>query len=120
MRKDFAPRMEKRMRTLERKPHAGCSWIVDQLVGIRSLEEQLIAALASGDQRGSKLIRSRLGELDRWVDMLDRALDESLAADRDQVVRRITRCTPRSEWHPPEAGLSPQHGRRGWLLRRTG
>jgi hypothetical protein len=67
-------RRMKRMSTSERCSHAGCSWIVDQLIAIRDLENQLVAAVVSGDTRNT-LLRFRVAELDRWVDMLDRALD---------------------------------------------
>jgi hypothetical protein len=62
------------MSASERCSHAGCSWIVDQLIAIRDLEHQLAAAFASGDTRRA-LLRFRVAELERWVDMLDRALD---------------------------------------------
>lgn len=108
--------MDQRMTTLERRPHAGCSWIVDQLIGIRDLEQQLIAALASGDQPCTQL-RSRLGELDRWVDILERALDASVpAADQDRTVGRSTRCVCLSERHQPEIGRPFQRAR----LQRAG
>jgi hypothetical protein len=114
------------MRTFDGSPHAGCSWIVDQLIGIRDLEQQLTAALASRDQACREL-RSLLGELDRWVDMLDRALEASPpAADQNQIARRPTRCIclydgpPDAGRHANDTGLALQHARRGSPLRRTG
>jgi hypothetical protein len=107
------------MRTVETKAHAGCSWIVDQLIGIRDLEQQLIAALASRDQT-SRQLRSRLAELDRWVEMLDHALDaSSSAAEQDRVVRRRTRCICLSHGNSSHAGFSPHRSRRGSPLQRT-
>jgi hypothetical protein len=108
------------MRTLERNSHAGCSWIVDQLIAIRDLEQQLIGAMASGGQPCSQL-RSRVGELDRWVDILDRALNASApAADQDRIVRRPTRCICLSKRKLLHAGRSFQRARRESSLQRTG
>jgi hypothetical protein len=108
------------MRIFERGSNAGCSWIVDQLIGIRELERQLVTALASGDQPCMQL-RSRVGELDRWVDILDRAPDASApAADQDRIVRRPTRCVRLSERQLSDAGRSFQRARRGSSLQRTG
>jgi hypothetical protein len=115
------------MTTLEGRPHAGSAWIVDQLIGIRDLEQQLIAALAAGDQPCSQL-HSRLGELDRWVDILERALDasersldaSSPAADQDRIVRRRTRCVCLSERHRSDIGRPFRRARRGSPLQRTG
>jgi hypothetical protein len=109
------------MRTLERKAHAGCSWIVDQLIGIRELEQRLTVALACGDQHCSVWLRSRLAELDRWVDTLDRALDTSApASDNDRVVWRSNRPICRSGGHSLDSEGSPRLARRGSPLQRAG
>jgi hypothetical protein len=60
---------------LKRYSPAGCAWIVDQLIGIRELEQELVAAFASGDMRRSMLLRFRVAELSHSVEELDRALD---------------------------------------------
>jgi hypothetical protein len=119
-------RMEGAMTTSDRNPNAGCSWIVDQLIGIRDLEQQLIADLASRDP-ASRQIRSRLGQLDRWVDMLNTALEASSpAADQNQPTRRPDRCiclydgSANVGRHTTHAGVSFQRGRRGSPLRRAG
>ena len=48
---------------------------MDQLIGIRDLEQQLIVAMDSADEGCSIQLRFRVAELDLWLDMLDRALD---------------------------------------------
>jgi hypothetical protein len=50
------------------------SWIVAQLVGIRSLEVQLSDSLASGGGRKISDVRQRMVELQLRVELLDRAL----------------------------------------------
>ena len=76
------------MSTSEWRSHAGCSWIVDQLIGIRDMEQQLVASFASGDTRSAQL-RFRVAELDRWVDILDRSLDVfATAVGEDRFARR--------------------------------
>lgn len=109
------------MGALEMHSHAGCSWIVDQLIAIRDLEHRLIEALASSDQRSSMRLRSRLAELDRRVDTLDRTLDAfAPAAEQDRVAAQPIRCIGLSERLARDAGRSPRHARRESLLQRTG
>lgn len=60
---------------MENRSHAGCAWIVDQLIGIRDKEQQLAAALASSDEQSSLLLDLRVAELNLVLEMLDRALD---------------------------------------------
>jgi hypothetical protein len=55
--------------------HAGCAWIVDQLIAIREMEQKLVAALEAGDQKGKMRLHFRLAELNRWLDKLDQALE---------------------------------------------
>lgn len=60
---------------MENHPHAGCAWIVDQLIAIREMEQKLVAAFEAGDEQGKIRLHLRLAELNRWLDKLDRALE---------------------------------------------
>jgi hypothetical protein len=51
------------------------SWVVAQLVGIRTLEAQLSEALAAGGRRKTSDVRRRMVELQLRCDLLDRALN---------------------------------------------
>jgi hypothetical protein len=82
---------------VEKRAHAGCTWIVDQLIAIREFEEKIIAAFQGADQRCSMQLRFRLAELNRWIDKLDRAVEDyspahasaHILAQADQPVARI-------------------------------
>lgn len=50
------------------------AWIVDQLVGIRTLETQLTDELAAGGPGHISLIRQGMAELELRLTLLDRAL----------------------------------------------
>jgi hypothetical protein len=50
------------------------SWIVAQLVGIRSLEAQLHDSLASRERRSVSEVRRRMVELQLRLELLERAL----------------------------------------------
>jgi hypothetical protein len=60
---------------MENRSHAGCAWIVDQLIGIRDREQQLATALASSDEQASLLLDFRVAELNLSLEILERALD---------------------------------------------
>ena len=70
---------------METGSHTGCAWIVDQLIGIRDREQQLMTALASSNEDSSMLLDFRVAELNLSLEMLDRALDEyGRAASEDR------------------------------------
>lgn len=50
------------------------AWIVDQLVGIRTLETQLTHELAAGGKGEVNLIRRGMAELELRLALLDQAL----------------------------------------------
>ncbi len=50
------------------------SWIVDQLIGIRSLEVQLSNALAAEGKQQVSIARRHMAELQLRLEVLDRAL----------------------------------------------
>ena len=61
---------------MERHSHFGCAWIVDQLIGIRDQEKKLVEEFAAGDGRSSMRLRLRVADLNRRLEILDRALDQ--------------------------------------------
>lgn len=65
-----------RSENLEPHSHFGCAWIVDQLIGIRDQEKQLLEEFASNDGRSSMKLHLRVAALNRSLEMLDRALDQ--------------------------------------------
>jgi hypothetical protein len=80
-----------------RHSHIGCSWIVDQLIGIRDLEQRLIAAFAAGDQRCGEQLRFGVAELNRWLDRLEQALDAFAPPGLSgRYGDRYYRCFPRN------------------------
>jgi hypothetical protein len=76
---------------VEKRAHAGCTWIVDQLIAIRELEEKMIAAFQGADQRCSMQLRFRLAELNRWIDKLDRAVEAYSPVQADGSVSQVER-----------------------------
>ena len=52
------------------------SWIVDELIGIRTVEQRLSRRLQSRAPKNSQLLLSRIQDLNQRIDLLDRALDE--------------------------------------------
>jgi hypothetical protein len=57
------------------------SWIADELIGIRTLEERLSRKLKSARPQNSQYLLSNIQDLNWRVELLDRALDE-VGADR--------------------------------------
>lgn len=49
-------------------------WIVNQLVGIRMLEQELASALGKPSIRGKEQLRQRIRQLNAWVDAVDHSL----------------------------------------------
>lgn len=52
------------------------SWIADELIGIRTLEQQLSKKLKSGRLQNRQYLLGNIQDLNWRVEMLDRALDE--------------------------------------------
>jgi hypothetical protein len=52
------------------------SWIVDELIGIRTLEQRLSRRLQSRAPQNSRILLSRIQDLNQRIDLLDRVLDE--------------------------------------------
>jgi len=61
------------------------SWIADELIGIRSLEQRLCRKLKSGRPQNGRYLLSNIQDLNWRVELLDRALDECVAIG-DQAV----------------------------------
>jgi hypothetical protein len=55
------------------------SWIADELVGIRTLEQRLCRRLKSGRRQNREHLLSNIQDLNWRVELLDRALDECVA-----------------------------------------
>jgi len=52
------------------------SWIADELIGIRTLEQRLSRKLKSGRPQNREHLLSHIQDLNWRVELLDRALDE--------------------------------------------
>jgi hypothetical protein len=52
------------------------SWIADELIGIRTLEQRLCKKLKSGRLQNRQYLLSNIQDLNWRVELLDRALDE--------------------------------------------
>ncbi len=53
------------------------SWIADELIGIRNLEQRLSRKLKSGRPQNRQYLLSNIQDLNWRVELLDRALDEA-------------------------------------------
>ena len=72
-------------------------WILDQLIGIKNLEQELSEALADRKGRCIPELRTKVVELSLWADLLDRVLDNSTtAANSSRAVRQLR---PRHRWN---------------------
>ncbi len=49
-------------------------WILNQLIGIRMLEQELASALDKPSIRGKEQLRRRIRQLSAWVDAVDHSL----------------------------------------------
>lgn len=56
------------------------SWIADELVGIRTLEQRLTRRMQSRAPQNSRSLLSGIQDLNQRIDVLDRALDEYIGA----------------------------------------
>jgi hypothetical protein len=59
------------------------SWIADELIGIRNLEQRLCKKLKSGRPQNRQYLLSHIQDLNWRVELLDRALDEYVGASHD-------------------------------------
>jgi hypothetical protein len=58
------------------------SWIADELIGIRTLEQRLSRRLESPDPQNRQFLLSRIQDLNQRIDLLDRALDEYITTGK--------------------------------------
>ena len=49
-------------------------WILNQLIGIRMLEQEVAATLRKPSIRGKEQLRNRILQLNAWVDAVDHSL----------------------------------------------
>ena len=58
------------------------SWIADELIGIRTLEQRLSRRLQSRAPQNSQSLLSGIHNLNQRIDVLDRALDEYISTGK--------------------------------------
>jgi hypothetical protein len=58
------------------------SWIADELIGIRTLEQRLSRRLDSRTPQNSQSLLSGIQDLNQRIDVLDRALDEYIGTGK--------------------------------------
>jgi hypothetical protein len=58
------------------------SWIADELIGIRTLEQRLSRRLESRAVQNSQSLLSGIQDLNQRIDVLDRALDEYISTGK--------------------------------------
>jgi hypothetical protein len=58
------------------------SWIADELIGIRTLEQRLSRRLESRAPQNGQFLLSRIQDLNQRIDLLDRALDEYISTGK--------------------------------------
>jgi hypothetical protein len=58
------------------------SWIADELIGIRTLEQRLSRRLESRGVQNSHSLLSGIQDLNQRIDVLDRALDEYISTGK--------------------------------------
>lgn len=59
------------------------SWIADELMGIRTLEQQLCRKFKSGRPQNRQYLLNHIQDLNWRVELLDRALDEYVGTNQD-------------------------------------
>ena len=67
--------------TISGKP----SWIADELIGIRTLEQRLSRKLQSGRPQNRQYLLNHIQDLNWRVELLDRALDEYVGAETESA-----------------------------------
>ena len=58
------------------------SWIADELIGIRTLEQRLSRRLESPAPQNRQFLLSRIQDLNQRIELLDRALDEYISTGK--------------------------------------
>lgn len=58
------------------------SWIADELIGIRTLEQRLSKRLESRAPQNSQSLLSGIHNLNQRIDVLDQALDEYISTGK--------------------------------------
>ena len=58
------------------------SWIADELIGIRTVEQRLSRRLQSRAPQNSQLLLSGIHDLNQRIAVLDRAIDEYVSTGR--------------------------------------
>lgn len=58
------------------------SWIADELIGIRTLEQHLSRRLQSQTPQDKQFLFSRIQDLNQRINLLDRALDEYIGTGK--------------------------------------
>jgi hypothetical protein len=58
------------------------SWIADELIGIRMVEQRLSRRLQSRVPQNSQALLSGIQDLNQRIDVLDRALDEYISTGK--------------------------------------
>ena len=58
------------------------SWIADELIGIRTIEQRLSRRLQSRAPQNSHSLRSGIQDLNQRIDVLERALDEYISTGK--------------------------------------
>lgn len=58
------------------------SWLADELMGIRTLEQRLSRRLQARGPQNNQLLLSRIQDLNQRIDLLDRALDEYISTGK--------------------------------------
>ena len=59
------------------------SWIADELIGIRTLEQRLCRKLKSSRPQNRQYLLNHIQDLNWRVELLDRALDEYVGTSHD-------------------------------------
>ena len=58
------------------------TWIANELIGIRTLEQRLSRRLQARGPQNNQLLLSRIQDLNQRIDVLDRALDEYISTGK--------------------------------------
>jgi hypothetical protein len=59
------------------------SWIADELIGIRTLEQSLSKRLQSRAPQNNQILHNRIQDLNLRIDLLDRAIDKYISTGKE-------------------------------------
>jgi hypothetical protein len=59
------------------------SWIADELIGIRTLEQSLSKRLQSRAPQNKQILHNRIQDLNLRIDLLDRAIDKYISTGKE-------------------------------------